>query len=1053
MFMSSLALAFLGQTTGADMKLLRYPAVSGQTIAFCYGGDIWTANLSGGVARRMTSSAGSESWPRFSPDGKWIAFSGQYDSAITSVYVMPAEGGAPKRLTYESAPCNVTGWTPDGKVMYASSYGATFTARLWEVSPDGGMPIRTPLTEYANGTFSADGRVLAYNRTNSYNFNWRRYRGGTQGRVCFFDFQDNKYWEVPSNREQSYWPMFVGNKVYYISDRNSSDLNIYSYDTNKKSIAQLTTFDDGDIKNASSDSKTIVFERNASLYAFDIESGQTKPILVKIPTDDIMARSRYRKFGDSVSNFDISPSGKRLVVEARGELYSVPAKNGDTRNLTNTSRARERQPQWSYDGQTIYFMSDRSGEARIYSVPQMGGDATELKTPKGQLIQGFTFSPDGKKISYATVDGSLYVFDLATNQADLIYSDPDGGINFDWSPDGQWIAFTKTGSNLLQSVNLYNLKDKTSTQVTEGYYSDGAVSFDLNGKYLYVVSSRTFGFNQGAFEIGMFQDNVQRVYAIALSKDLGNPLLPSPDEEPLKSEGGKGEEKKPEDKGTKIDLDGLDKRMIALPWAPGSYGFLLGVEDGVLTVVDGMLTKFDMNSRTSQPIIQVGGPLAFNQKRTKFAYSTGGVVGISDLRPGVEVGTGKVNLADIATTWTPRDEWTQIYWESWRYYRDHYYDKNMLGLDWKAIGDKYAALLPYCSSRSDLTYLLGLMIGETGTGHSYTQPGETGFQAPALIAGQLGADYDVVGTHIRFKKIYRGLNFEASRRGPLGALGVNVNEGDYLLAINGKPVTSSGSVSELLIDKAEKNVTLTVNSQPNMTGSRQVVVKPIANEQELRYIEWVEANRAYVKKISGGKIGYMHVPNTNVQGIIEFIKGYYSNSGAEAFIIDERYNGGGFIPTFFIEYLKRSPQSVFKPRYGRDVDLEQSTLQGPKCMLINEYAGSGGDMFPWLFKENKLGPLIGTRTWGGLVGINGFSNAVDGGGITSPAFGIYDRKRGEWIAENKGVDPDITVDARPDLVASGKDPVLDKAIEVMTEELKKVKSSHPVPDFPKVKKG
>lgn len=1053
MFAMTLAVVALAQSAGTEMKLLRFPTVHGNTVAFVFGGDIWTSEMEGGLARKLTSSAGSESWPRFSPDGKWIAFSGQYDSAMPSVYIMPAQGGSPKRLTFEPAPCNVTGWTPDGKVTYASSYGGAFTGRLWKISPDGGLPERTDLAEYTNGSYSPDGSTIAYNRNNSYAYNWRRYRGGTQGRICFYDFNAKKYWEAPAGREQNYWPMWVGEKVYYLSDKSSGNLNFWAYDTKSKGAKQVTEYDDGDIKNPSSDGQSIVFERNGSLSVLDIASGREKAVSIRVAGDDIMARPRFRRFADSIGTIDLSPSGKRMVVAARGDIYTVPAKTGETRNLTSSTKSREESPLWSYDGQTIYFLSDKSGENRLYTVPQMGGDIKEINTPKGHALTSFSFSPDGKKLTYTTVDHSLYVFDMASGTSDKVYTEAGGsGNSYDWSPDSNWIAYNQTERNLFASVNIYSLKDKTSKKVTEGYYNDTGVAFDLSGKYLYIISGRTYGANLGAFEIGLFQTGVQRVYAMILSNEQTNPLFPAGDEEPVKDDGKKADPAKPDEKETRIDFDGLDQRMIALPWGAGSYPFVLGVDNGVLSYADGNLVKFDMESRQPQTILGGVGQLAFNQKRTKFAYSAAGVYGIADLRPGVDANAGRVNLTDVAAMWNPRDEWAQIFWESWRYERDNYYDPKMLGLDWKAIGDKYAALLPYCSNRSDLTYLIGLMLGELGTGHSYTQPGETGYTAPNVPVGMLGADFESVGDHVRIRKVYKGLNFEADRRGPLGAPGVNVKDGDYLIAINGNPVSSKQGVSELLLDKVEKNVTLTVNDKPSAAGARKVSVRPVASEANLRYIDWVETNRAYVKKVSGGKIGYMHVPNTSQQGIIEFMKGFYSNSDAEAFVIDERYNGGGWIPTFFIEFLMRQPQSVFRPRYGMDQDLANQSLVGPKCMLINEFAGSGGDMFPWLFKRNNLGPLIGTRTWGGLVGINGYSNAIDGGGVTAPAFGIFDRDKGEWIAENKGVDPDIEVDGRPDLIAQGKDPVLDRALEYLNGELKKGKGKRPVPDFPKVKK-
>ncbi|MBS1715499.1 MAG: PD40 domain-containing protein [Armatimonadetes bacterium] len=1052
MIATTLAVVTLAQSATTEMKLLRMPAVSGDTVAFVYGGDIWTSDLKGGTARRVTTSPGSESWPRFSPDGKWIAFSGNYDSLVPQVYVVSAEGGEPLRLTYESEPCNVVGWTPDGKVAYASSYGSPFTGRLWLISPNGGMPQRTDLGEFTNGSFSADGKQIAYNRNNSYAFNWRRYRGGTQGKVCFYDFAQRKYWEVPGARENNYWPMWVGDKVFYLSDKTQGNVNLWSYDTKSKSSKQVTDFDDGDMKNASNDGSHIVFERNGTLYSFDVATSAVEPVKVKVATDALLARSRYRKFGDSVDNGSISPSGKRAALVARGEIYSVPAKNGQTRNLTEAGASREEDPDWSPDGQTVAFLSDKTGERRIYTVPQMGGDWTEVATPKDQKIQRFGYFPDGKKFWYTTVDSTLFVYDPATKTSDRVYANPGFGNTFDVSFDGNWIAYSQAQPNLFSAVYLYNVKSKASTKVTEGYYDDSAVAFDLNGKYLYFVSSRTFGANPSPFEIGLYQQNVQRVYAAILSKDQTSPLMTAGDEEPVKEEGKT--EAKPESKpeGMRVDLEGLDQRVVPLPWGPGNYPALIGAENGVMTIANGTLLKFDFDSKQSQPILAGFGGGSFNGKRTKVLYFAAGVVGIGDVRPGLEPNAGRIPLGDIATEWSPRQEWAQIYWEAWRHERDNFYDVDMLGLDWKAIGDKYAALLPYCSNRSDLTYLIGLMIGELGTGHAYVQGGESGFSAPGIPTGMLGADFETAGEAVRFKKVYKGLNFEPERRGPLGAPGVNVNDGDYLIAINGKPVTSKTNLHRLLIDKVEKDVVLTVNDKAGTAGSRKVTVRPIADETDLRYISWVEGNREYVKKVSGGKIGYIHVPNTNVQGIIEFVKGYYSNSSAEAFVIDERYNGGGWIPTFFIEFLTRSPQTVFKPRYGVDQDLPGQALVGPKAMLINEFAGSGGDMFPWLFKRNKIGPLIGTRTWGGLVGIQGAKNLVDGGGVTAPAFGIYDKEKGEWIAENKGVDPDIEVDARPDQIAAGKDAVLDKAIEWLTAEMKKVKRDRPVPPFPKVKK-
>ncbi|MBI3721411.1 MAG: PDZ domain-containing protein [Fimbriimonas ginsengisoli] len=589
----------------------------------------------------------------------------------------------------------------------------------------------------------------------------------------------------------------------------------------------------------------------------------------------------------------------------------------------------------------------------------------------------------------------------------------------------------------------------------EGYYRDDAVSFDLNGKYLYLVSARTFNPVGGDFEFNALTQGAQRVYLLTLAKDTPNPLAPTSDEEtdkPAAPAGpGKGEGKPGEGpKETKIDLDGLGGRIVALPMPAGGYGFIVGGNNGVFYLGASGLSKFDLTSKESSVIMAGGRLFDFNPARTKLAYVAAGTLGISDIHPGIKPGDGKVETSGVEAVVDPKAEWKQMFWEAWRWERDHFYDKAMTGLDWKAIGDRYAKYLPYVSHRSDLTYVLGLMLGELGTSHAYVFGGDLGPMIPPVVVGMLGADYGLDSGHVKFKKIYRGESFEEGRRGPLGEPGINVNEGDYLLEIDGKEVAPSVAPQSLLLDKAGHQVTLTVNSVPSTTGARKVVVRPIASEGQLRYIDWVEATRRKVGELSGGKIGYMHVPDTSIDGVIEFLKGFYSQTDKEAMIVDERWNGGGMIPTFYIEKLSRHTMTVFRQRHGDDVPFPVQHLEGPKVMLINAYAGSGGDLFPWFFRQAKLGPLIGKRTWGGLVGITGGAPLVDGGTVTAPEFGLYDPATGKWIAENMGIDPDIDVDLRPDLAAQGRDPQLEKAVEVLMDELKKGKAPVRRPDFPKV---
>jgi tricorn protease len=1049
MLVSLAALALSQVGASSEMRLMRFPAVHGNTVVFTYAGDLWSAELTGGLARRLTTHPGSEQYSSFSPDGKWIAFTGTYDGN-PDVFVMPTEGGEPKRLTFEPGAEIVRGWTPDGKIAYITSHDTpgSFTAGLRLISPEGGFPSATKLNEVADVSFAADGKRVAFNRNNSHNFNWRRYRGGTQGRIAFSDLDASTYREIPSGRENRWHPMWVGNKVFYIGDKNQGTRNLYAFDTTNNRETQLTNYADSDIKWPSTDGKTIVFEKNGELYRFNVADNKVDKIVPKLAGDLVAARPQLRKLGSMVNDFSLSPSGARIAVAARGELFSVPARTGETRHFGGDSSSKESNIAWSPDGKVIAFMSDKSGEARIYTMPQMGGDWTEVATPVEHRLTGFQWAPNSQKLSYTTVTNDLYVFDMASKRAEKVVTDEFGAITVhNWSPDSNWITVITSGKNLQSAVNLYSLEKKELTQITEGYYRDDFATFDQNGKYLYIISARTFNPTPGAFEFNLNFSAAQRVYVIPLAADTPNPLLRPGDEEPA------GEApKQPEKPGPmRVDLAGMGNRAVALPWPSGDYGALIGINNGVIALTpQGTMLMFDFNSRQPMTLLQGVQALDVNPSRSKMAYIAGGVLGIVDLRPGVEAGQGRVNLNDVEAVIDPRKEWKQIFWEAWRWQRDKFYDKDMLGLNWMAIGRQYEKFLPFVAHRSDLSYVMGLMIGELGTGHAYVGGGDMGTPVTAIPTGTLGADYELANGRVRFKKIYRGLAFEEPRRGPLGDPAVVVKEGEYLLAIDGNAVGSQNPHA-LLVGKVNRLVTLTVNDKPTMDGARKVVVRTTASETELRYIEWVEGNRRKVAELSGGRIGYLHVPDTSVDGMIEFTKGYYSQSDKEALIVDERFNGGGMIPTFFIEKLIREAKAAFRQRNGGDVSFPPQSVEGPKAMLVNEYAGSGGDLFPWFFRQAKLGPLIGTRTWGGLVGITGSAPLVDGGMLTAPEFGLYDPVEGKWIAENTGVDPDINIDNRPDQLAAGKDPQLEKAVEHLLNELKKGKRPVKRPEFPRVK--
>jgi len=1048
------AVALLSQAPDSNPRLLRMPHVNGENVVFTYAGDLWLAKLGGGVARRLTSSNGQEQNAKISPDGKHVAFTGTYDGNA-DVYVIPIEGGEPKRLTFDPEGDVVLNWTPDGKIAYASTAG-NFTnrqQRLWLVDPKGGISDRTAIAEVAQASYFPDGKRIAYNRQNSANFNWRRYRGGSQGKISFYDFEKNQYSELPAGREQNHFPMVAKGDVFFISDKNQGTLNLYRHDPESKRTTQLTQFADADIRWPSTDGETIVYERDGLLYAYDIDTAKISPIAPTINSENLWARPYLRSVGNQISGMSLSPSGVRLAVEARGEIFSLPAKDGDTRNFTGTSGVRERMPEWSPDGKHIAYISDATGHYEVYMRPQMGGEAVQLTTNAKIPIQNMEWSPDGKKILITSSANELWILDVETKKLTSVLKINYGLGGVDWSPDSKYLAFTDAGANMFGALKIYDLATGKTTQINEGRYDDGAVAWDRNGKYLYFVSTREFSPSFGQYEFSLKVEDSQRVYVIPLQKSDGNPLIADGDEEGAKASaaapGGPGG---PPASSTdvKIDWEGLGDRAVPLPWPTGNYQALVGVNNGVLAYSSGTLLKFDLGTREPSTIITgLGGSFAFNANRTKMAYNMGGTVGILDVRPGVQIGQGRVSTSDVQLIVDPRAEWKQMFWEVHRYMRDNFYDPNMMGVNWDAIGKRYAEYLPYVNHRSDLSYVFGMMIGELGTGHAYVQGGDFGPGPTPIAVGNLGADYEVSGNYVRFKKIYRGVNYDQSRRGPLGEPGVDVKEGEYLLEIDGQKVDRNTHPASLMLNKAGRHVTLTVNSTPSLTGARKVRVRTLATEGNLRYVDFVEENRRKVEQASGGRIGYMHIPNTAFEGAVELIRGFYSQTDKEAVIVDERWNGGGYIQPWFVDTLARKKRSWIQPRHGNDW-YDAVAIEGPKAMLINGYAGSGGDFFPYMFRQSKLGPLIGTRTWGGLVGISGGVPLVDGGSVTAPSFALYNPETNTIIAENTGIDPDVEVDLRPDLWAKGQDPQLEAAIKHLMDQLAKTPKRQPRTTVPKI---
>ncbi len=1059
-------------------KLLRQPTLSATSVAFVYGGDLWLAPRAGGVARRLTANPSVKRYPHFSPDGKTIAFTGNYDGN-SDVYLIPAEGGEPKRLTYHPMADDVMGWTPDGKSVLFRSARTSFSGRftkLFTVPIAGGQEQELPLPEGTLASYSPDGAKIAYNRIERElnSWKWKRYRGGMQAYISIYDLAKNTYFEVPHTDTTDIFPMWAGNKIYFLSDRTGT-ANLFSYDTRSKAVAQLTTYRDYDIKWPSLGNDAIVFEQGGVLRTFDLATQKVAPIPIQAQSDLAATRPGLRRVEANLDAAGISPSGSRAVFAARGEIFTVPAKKGDTRDITNSPGAREIDPVWSPDGKNIAYFSDRSGEYEVYVRPQDGtGVETRLTTDGSVYRTGLNWSPDSKSLLYTDAAMRLWMVTLADKKPILIDSSALGPISLGrWSSDSKWIVYAKTQSNTNGALTLYSVAQQKAFTIGDGRFNDHDAVFDLNGKYLYFLSERTFAPTVLAPEINISFQNMTGVYALALQADSPSPLGPESDEEKPKddapiSDAAKPDAAKPnppkldpvkpappvpapavadakpavpaapkpDASVIKIDLDGLYRRVIGLPISAGNYAKLNAGSGKLFYLSANALHQYDLTARADTTLISGIQDYDLTPTATKMLYSAPGpAFGIVDVAPGGTVGAGALTLKLEMRT-DPRQEWKQIYNEVWRLERDFYYDPKMHGLNWRAIGDRYAKLVPGVTHRDDLTYLLSELAGELNTSHAFVSGAETP-QVKQVNVALLGADMQADGAYYRFKKIYGGENWDASRRAPLTEPGVSVKEGDYLLAVNGVPLRTDMNFYAAFEGLADNTLTLKINSKPSDVGAREVKVKPVSSETTLRYLDWVETNRRRVEAATGGRVGYVHVPNTATEGITEFGKAFYALGDKDALIVDERYNSGGFIPDFFVEKLGRKLLSVFTPRYGMDGFSPGGAVYGPKVMLVNEWAGSGGDAFPAFFRRAQIGPIIGKRTAGGLVGIIESRSLMDGGSIAVPQFGLWSPQDGKWIAENHGVDPDVEVSNTPDLVRTGHDPQLERAIAMIQEQLKK----------------
>ena len=1142
-------------------RLMRFPDIHGDKIAFVYGGDLWLASSSGGAASRITAHPGRELFPKFSPDGKWIAFTGQFDGNL-NVYVMPAEGGQPRQLTFYQGSAEqlndrmgihneVVTWTPDSKrILFLSRRDASngWTKRAFTVSIDGGLPQPLPMDQGGLTSFNADGSKIAYNRIFRNFRTWKRYTGGLAQDIYIYDIKNNVFeQQIPHTDYTDTFPMWHGNTIYFSSDRGPEHrLNIYAYDLGSKQVEQITHFTDFDVMWPSLGDAAVIFENGSYLYVLDLATRQSSKLTITLPGERELTMKHWASVSKNITDVDISPDGKRAVMAARGDIFTVPAKDGATRNLTRTPGIREKEVAWSPDGRWIAFVSDRTGEDEIYITPQDGMGNIELgkeavakdkdkekdkeaaakeaaaekergKDKEQQITSGYkgfkfapVWSPDSKKLAWADKDLRLWYVDI--NEKKPVEVDRGKYFeitNYSWSPDSKWIAYDKQVITNYSVIYLYSTADKKSTAVTSEMVNSLGPVWDPDGNYLYFFSDRDFNEVLGSFDFEFANPKTTRVYVVTLHADTPSPFPALSDETAIKREAPapeaaasdkdknkKAEEKKKEEeagetkeakeareikdiiKNFRIDLEGIQNRIVALPVPPASLTGLNAAKgfvyyssqpvQGLSGPIPGEASAihiYDLKERKEKTLIEgiERWWLSFDGSKVLYEARSGETrsYGIIDAKPAdtpKKVGDGALSLSGLRAEIDPPAEWKQIFNEVWRQERDYFFEASMNGVNWEAVRDKYAPLVPYAANRYDLTYIMEEMIGELSNSHTYVGGGDQPDLHPINV-GLLGVDYefDAASGLYRFKKIYSGENWNPQTRSPLTEPGVNVKEGDYLIAINGRPLKAPQTPEELLVNSANETTAITVNSKPIADNARTVAVKPISDEYGLRELDMVENNRKKVEAATNGRVGYIYIPDMEDAGLNAFVKQYFPQIRKEGLIIDIRYNGGGFVDQLIFERLRRVLSGMGS---ARNFETSSGSTEPPNVFhgymacITNQYAASDGDIFSEFFKIYKLGPLIGERTWGGVRGIRGEIFLIDGGYITRPEFSEYNLQS-KWVVENRGVAPDIEVDDRPDDVVRGKDAQLERAIqEVMKQiEANPKKLPPPPPDLPAYPEG
>jgi tricorn protease len=1081
--------------------LLQRPAFNGNLIVFSYAGDLWTVDRGGGHASRLTAGTGIETDPVFSPDGSMIAFTGEYDGN-TDVFVVPATGGVPKRLTYHPSADSAVGWTPDGKyVIFRSNResGSPRYTKLFKVSVNGGLPTALPLPMAFSGKFSPDGKYFAYSPVggaSTFNYSayvaWKHYRGGLATSVWIADMATLDVVKVPREKSNDFNPVWVDKQVYFLSDRNGPT-TLFRYDPATKSVSEAVKNDGADIRSANAGPGGIVYDRFGELFLYDTASGQTHQINVDVSADLPDVRARISPADREIQNYGISPSGLRAVFEAHGDIFTVPAKESTTRDITSSPGVMEREPAWSPDGQSIAYFSDEAGQYALHISSQTGSG--EVK--KFPLASEATFyfqpkwSPDSKLIAFNDNKLQLWLLDTATGKATVIDTAVvDDTYDASWSPDSKWLAYARSVSNRFHALFLYSAASGKSTQITDAMSDVRSPAFDRGGKYLYFTESTNYGTSTSGLDMSSDAFNVTRsVYGLALAADAASPVAPQNEDEKkpdAKDKKDSGDEhadkdksdaaKKPEEAGkqektekaekpkpVKIDLEHLEDRAVALPLPPAPYTSLTAGKEGTLYLLEGggrfqgntgqTLTRFELKTKKSEKLAEhvAGFDLSFDGNKMLLEMARGASEGppaaggpppafvIVPADTPIKPGEGKLDLSKMEVRVDPRAEWRQMFHEIWQIERSFFYDPHYHGVDTFAEEAKYKPYLDQVGSRSDLNYLFQEMLGDFSIGH-LRGFGGTIPHPNRVPGGLLGADYEIANGRYRIKRIYTGEHWNPQAHAPLAEPGVKVAEGDFILAVGGQNLSGSDDIQRLLEGTAGTQVVLKIAADASGKDARDVTVTPIPDDLALRNLAWIEANRRKVQELSGGKLAYVYLPDTALGGLTNFNRYYFAQLDRQGAVIDERFNGGGQAADYIIHAMQRTLMSWWAPRYGAIYRTPQAAILGPKVMIINEFAGSGGDAMPWYFREAQLGPLVGKRTWGGLVGIGGIPVLMDGGQVTSPSFGFFN-PQGQWDVENHGVPPDYEVDMEPKPVSEGHDPQLEKAVSLALDELAK----HPVP--------